>query len=149
MTDEFQIGAHHYRAGRLNAKDAFHVARRLGYVLTALGIEKGEQFKPTPENFARIILVTSGQVPQADMDFALNTCLGVVKRSMGDHQGWAAIATSTGALMYDDIDMSTMLQIVWHVISAHRLPDFLFESGGAGAPKKPPSATRRGAPTPH
>jgi hypothetical protein len=139
LTDEFQIGAHHYRAGRLSAKDAFHVARRLGYVLTALGIEKGDAFKPTSENFARIILVTSGQVPQADMDFALNTCLGVVKRRIGDHQGWAAITTSAGAMMYDDIDMSAMLQIVWHVISAHRLPDFLFESGSGSAGQKIPA----------
>ncbi len=59
------------------------------------------------------------------MDTALNVCLGVVSRNMGGDRGWAPVVASNGALMFDDIDMGTMLQIVWHVIAAHRLVDFL------------------------
>lgn len=139
MTDtEFAIGAHHYRAGRLNARQQFDVARRLGYVLTMLGAEKNAEFKPTPENFARIILVTAGQVPQPDMDMALNICLGVVKRKIPGDLGWAAIATPAGAMMFDDIDMPAMLEMVWRVVSAHRMVDFLSVSGrSSGEPKSP------------
>jgi hypothetical protein len=137
LTDEFQIGAHHYLVGRLDARRQFDVARRLGYVLTMLGAEKSAEFKPTPENFARIILVTAGQVPQADMDTALNICLGVVKRKITGDVGWASVTTQKGdALMFDDIDMPIMLQLVWHVVSAHRMVDFLSVSGrSSGEPK--------------
>lgn len=136
MTDEFSIGAHHYRVGRLDARKQFDIARRLGYVLTMLGAEKNAEFKPTPENFARIILVTAGQVPQADMDTALSICLGVIKRKIPGEQGWAAIATSTGAMMFEDIDMPAMLEMVWRVVSAHRMVDFLSVSGhSSGGPK--------------
>lgn len=137
MTDtEFQIGPHNYRAGRLNARQQFDVARRLSYVLTMLGAEKSPEFKPTPENFARIILVTSGSIPQADVDAALNICLGVVKRKLPNDQGWAAIVASNGAMMHEDIDMATMLEIVWHVVSAHRMVDFLSASArDSAAPK--------------
>ncbi len=90
-----------------------------------LGAEKKPDFKPTSENFARVFLVTSGFVPQSDMDVALNACLSVVTRHVSGDRGWAPVASKDGALMFDDIDMGTMLQIVWHVIAAHRLVDFL------------------------
>lgn len=122
---EFTVGSNQYRAGRLNARQQFDVARRLRDVLMILGMERGPEFKSTPENFARIVLVSSGNVPQADMDIALNICLGVIKRRMPGDQGWVVIITPTGALMFDDIDMPVMLQLVWHVVNAHRMVDFL------------------------
>src|SRR5690348_10037426 len=123
--DEFKIGEHHYRIGRLNARQQFDVARRLSFVLVQLGGEKNPEFKPTAENFARIILVTTGSVPQSDMDTALNICLSAVTRQMGGDRGYAAVVAGNGAMMFEDIDMSAMLQIVWHVIDQHRLVDFL------------------------
>jgi hypothetical protein len=137
LTDtEFTIGAHHYRADRLNARQQFDVARRLSYVLTTLGAEKSPEFKPTPENFARIILVTSGMIPQSDMDAALNICLGAVKRKLHGDLGWGPIVASNGALIHDDIDMATMLELVWHIVSAHRMVDFLSASARASAAPK-------------
>lgn len=144
MTDpEFQIGPHTYRSSRLNARQQFDVARRLGYVLTMLGMEKVAEFKPTPENFARVILVSAGQVPQADMDAALNICLGAIKRridgaGVAEHQAWSPIITPAGDPRYDDIDMPIMLQLVWHVISAHRMADFLSGSASRSAEPKSP-----------
>jgi hypothetical protein len=126
--NEFKVGHHTYRAGRLDARKQFDVARRLSYVLVQLGAEKKADFKPSAENFARIILVTTGYIPQADMDAALNICLSVVKRHIPGDIGWAALTASNGALMYEDIGMAEMLQIVWHVISMHRLVDFLAAS---------------------
>lgn len=137
MSDtEFKIGPHHYQAGRLNARQQFDVARRLSDVLMLLGMERSEEFKRTPENFARVILVSSARVPQADIDAALNICLGIVKRRLPGDQGWAAIVASNGAMMYDDIDMPVMLEIFWHVVSAHRMVDFLSASGRASAAPK-------------
>ncbi len=123
--NEFTVGGHRYRADRLNARQQFDIARRLSYTLVQLGAEKKPDFKPTPENFSRIFLVTSGFVPQADMDMALNVCLGVVKRHIPGDIGWASLTAANGSLMYADIGMAEMLQIVWHVIAAHRLVDFL------------------------
>jgi hypothetical protein len=125
MSDtEFKIGANDYRAGRLSARQQFDVARRLSFVLTMLGAEKTAEFKATPENFARIILVTAGQVPQADMDAALTLCLSTVKRKIPGDIGWAPLTAPGGALMMD-IDMPELLEIVWRVVSAHRMVDFL------------------------
>jgi hypothetical protein len=137
LTDaEFTIGPHTYRAARLNARQQFDVARRLTNVLAMLGAEKSPEFKPTPDNFARAILFSAGSIPQADMDMALGTCLGVVKRRMPGDQGWAPIATSSGSLMYDDMGMPEMLEALWHVLSAHRLPDFLYAGVRASSEAK-------------
>lgn len=127
-SSEFKVASHTYKAARLNARQQFDVARRLSYVLVQLGGEKKPDFKPTAENFARIFLVTSGYVPQSDMDISLNMCLSAVSRNAGGDRGWVSISSSNGALMFDDIGMPEMLEIVWHVIAEHRLVDFLAAS---------------------
>lgn len=125
MTEnEFQVGKHTYRAKRLSAKDQFHVARKMSYTLFQLGGDKTEKFVPSPKNFARVICVTTGGLAQSDLDSVLDVCLGVVSRQVSGDRGWAPIQTK-GVMMFEDISMPEMLELVWHVIDAHRLVDFL------------------------
>lgn len=109
---DFEINDQQYRSGKLNARQQFHVARRLAPVLGGLagavqGGDKdfGKLLQPITEAIAGI--------SDADSDYILDTCLSVVKRQQGT--AWAAVFVN-GAQMFDDIDLGALLQIAAKVI---------------------------------
>lgn len=60
-----------------------------------------------------------GSMTDADSHFILQKCLGKVMRQQGD--GWAPIMHPSGQMMFLDIDMPVMLEIVWKVLEANLL----------------------------
>jgi hypothetical protein len=125
---EFEIAGNTYRAGKLDAFKQFHVSRRLAPVLGGLAmVAGGEQdrlsalLQPITEAVARM--------SDTDCDYILQTCLGVVQRQQGST--WAPVfAAGRGALMFEDIDLSAMMQIAVKVIQDN-LGGFF--QGGAAA----------------
>jgi hypothetical protein len=57
-------------------------------------------------------LAALGNMTDENADYVIDTCLSVVERKVGGDRGWQKIGTG-GALMYDDIDLATMLQLVF------------------------------------
>lgn len=97
-----------------------------------------------PENLGKdqTLLVTMmlGQLSDADHSFLMTTCLKSVFRK--DGEVWAKVMTDTGALMYVDIDLDTLVNLVATVI-VENLGDFfriaLAKMPQAGAAVKVPA----------
>ena len=76
---------------------------------------------------------TLAALPEEDVNAVIHPCLGVVMRQ--HEKGWVKIFDQ-GALMFDDIDLFTMLQLVARVV-ADSLGNFLKELPGSGTPTQP------------
>jgi len=107
-TAEFEIAGHTYRAGKLNTFQQFHISRRLAPVLSGLASDN-------PTGFLPAVAEAVAHMPEADCDYILHTCLAGVRRN--ENNVWAPIAVGDGkALMFADIDLTAMMQIVVAVI---------------------------------
>lgn len=120
-----EIKGEAYRVGKLDAFKQFHVARRLAPVVTGmtdllvrfakkddasdlLDAKLGETVQP----LARAVAALSDQ----DAEYIIRTCLDVCQRRQGD--GWARVQVHDN-LMFQDIDMFIMLQLVWKVLESN------------------------------
>lgn len=133
---DFVIDGIHYRAGRLSAMDAFHVARRFSLAIFMLTQNQSR----TPEEYARSIVLTSAQVPQADADFVMAKCLSTVNRQQTGG-AWAPLTTPNGDLMFADIPLMTLMQILYHVLESNGLVSFFSvpQSPSETPPEQPTS----------
>lgn len=139
---EFTVGGRRYTATKLSAFDQFHVARKFGPILLWLGNaekekdpKKSRSAEDEARDFAQSICAMSAPLSREDAEMGVNLCLSVVKRDVGGDKGWAPLRVD-GQWMYNDIELPELLQIVWHVLSLNRLPDFFAVSpsiaGGKG-----------------
>ena len=129
---ETTLDGHRYRVGNLNARAQFHVARRVGTVATAfvkaLATVDVNAARANPHQFAQSIelfqpaLDALAHLSDEDCDYVLNSCLSVVNREQPEFATWARIVSPNGTPMFDDIDMSTMLALVWEVLKGFLLP---------------------------
>lgn len=114
---EIQVGQYTYIIGKLNARQQFDVARRLGVVNFILENPVQDKHDDGARWIAAMIMGQMSSIPQADMDFILNTCLSVVTTVRVHGQRPIAIMDARSGLMqFDDIDMTEMLEIVDNVI---------------------------------
>lgn len=157
MAEPVKIGDHSYQVGRLGAIPQFHVMRRLSGVATALGEVIGvimrsggvkallEGKGPDPLESLQPMLRAIGSMSDADSEFVIYTCLSVVSRQVPGGTGWAPITTN-GQLMYHDIELPQMMQLVWRVLEANltsffsALPSGLPGPGEEGATASGPAS---------
>lgn len=117
---EIPIGSDFYRVGTLDAFKQFHVARRLASVFFALGSVKSKMSAlASPDEDSLLgafepVAQALGGLSNEDSEYVLKTCLTVVQKKQGD--AWANVMASNGALMFQDLDMKTMMQLVVAVI---------------------------------
>lgn len=133
METTTDINGQTYRLGKLGALPQFHISRRLSPLLAVAGTSLAglklsldtdvSEFASILEPVTEII----AKMPEEDVNYILFTCLNVVARKQGEQ--WAPI-TRTGQLMFEDIDMPTMLQIVFGVLK-NNLGNFMKGLGGA------------------
>jgi hypothetical protein len=113
MSGIVEINGQSYRIGRLDAKKQFHVARRLAPLLAGLG----GALKPEAKGFAELVSPIAealAKMSDEDTDYVLDTCLMVVQRQQGE--GWQNVMVKGGGLMFQDIDLPTMLRLAVAVI---------------------------------
>lgn len=129
---EVKINGTRFQLGKLNAKDQFHVFRRVAPIMAGLG-----------EGFAKLPAgdmgdMSEGQLVQAlgpladvlaDMDdaqcdYIINKCLHQVRMFNG--QTWAPVMVA-GQLMFDLIDMNLMLRLTIAMMQENGVINF---SGG-------------------
>jgi len=120
---EFQVAGKDYRAKRLNAFDAYDVARKWAYVF--LMMARAENL--TPKTFAQGFVTFTGPTPKSDNDFAMDICLNSVTRKLENGTGYAPVKVN-GQIRFEDIGLQEMLEVVYHVILQNRLVDFFVES---------------------
>lgn len=139
---EIEISGARYRAGKLNARQQFHVARRLvplmGSLVSLLPAPGPDGKRPAldPMAFLEPMANAVAGLSDADSDYIMDTCLRAVERQVPGG-AWAPVATATGALMYDDMDLVAMLRLCAAVIQEN-LAGFLHAipappPGGEGA----------------
>jgi hypothetical protein len=142
---EFRIGMHTYRSRKLNARQQFHVARRLaplvGQLLTlgpALAQIQSVPSDTAPDDAAvaatakafetALEALSTGlaRIPDNDCDYVLDHCMGVTQRSAGNGGApvWSDIWNERAhRLMFDDITLPEMMQIAVEVLRDN-LADF-------------------------
>ena len=115
MTD-LTIGEHEFVLGRMPVFKQFHVARRLSPILaTIVGAEGGVEALKGGLAGLRVqpIAEALAQMSDADADYILHACLGIVSLRQ---EGRLTPIFRAGNLMFDWITMPQMLQIAAEVI---------------------------------
>lgn len=114
-----EVNGHTYSVGRLNPMTQFHITRRLAPILAQMGISLqalGQGSKSDLTDFLPLLGPVSdimAKMTDEDADYIVYTCLAVVSRLSGEK--WSRVTTGNN-MMYDDIDMPTMLRLVVEVV---------------------------------
>lgn len=114
-----------YRIGTLSAIKQFHLVRRI-VPLAAKGSEgllALQSAKPgsSAKDFAALLVPLIDEVakmPDEEAEYVIFTCLGVVSREVTGG-GFAPMLDRNGHLMYQDLTMEVMLQLVGAVIKGN------------------------------
>lgn len=121
------VNGTNYQIGKLDAMRQFHVMRRLTGVASALGDTVGvvsraggikallEGKGPDPVKVIEPLTKAISAMTDADSEYVIMNCLSVVKRQVAGDTGWAPVVVSN-QLMYQDMDLPVMLQLVWRVL---------------------------------
>ncbi|WP_313619539.1 phage tail assembly chaperone [Pantoea septica] len=118
---EFEIKGVQYRTAKLSVFDQLKVSRKLLPVMAGVlsdfqGIkaaaEGGDVYKAMETALPKIADSLAG-MSEEDTNAIIFPCLSVVSRQNG--KSWSPVM-SQGELMFDDIDLMSMLQIVGRVV---------------------------------
>lgn len=118
---EFEIKGVNYRASKLSVFDQLKVSRKLLPVLAGMlgdfqtiksAAQGGDVYKALETALPKIA-DSLAEMSEEDTNAILFPCLSVVARQNG--KVWAPVMVQ-GALMFDDIDLMSMLQIVGRVV---------------------------------
>jgi hypothetical protein len=132
---EFTIKGNNYRSGKMDAIKQSHIARRIAPVFGS--IQDAFAAAGKPESFTMldalpIMTKIVGEMSDANWEYIVLSCLDVTARQQG--QVWAKIRAG-GRMMFEDIQLPEMMQIVWSVLNDN-LANFFFASLQA-SPKDP------------
>lgn len=118
---EFELGGIEYRSGKLDTFKQLHVSRKIGPLVPKL-LPAFASIAAKKDGKNDIALIAGALQPvadvmadmsEADVEYIFSNCLAVVQRKQG--KDWAQVWRN-GALMFDDIDLSTMTQITMKVV---------------------------------
>lgn len=133
---ELEISGNAYRINTMPAMTQFHVMRKLGPVLPGIvpmlaqaaaaipheGEGQGEgSAMATVDGVAAIAIAAQplldglAAMADADAEYVINHCLSAVMRKDTGGKSWSAVHRD-GVTMFDDIDMSSSMQLVWAVL---------------------------------
>ncbi|AOY96851.1 hypothetical protein BKK79_36155 [Cupriavidus sp. USMAA2-4] len=123
MANEIELKGVRYSIGRMAAMTQFHVSRRLAPVLAPivtayLQLTKvdGPLNEALPQVVADIqpVLDVVAAMKDADVEYVMNACLAVVQRNQMNN--WAPVFVQGGGVMFDDIELPGLLQLVTKVL---------------------------------
>lgn len=130
----FETGGHAYRAGRLSTFQQFSVASQWREALVGLSMLKRERPPELDDagfQEAVRLIFTGGTatMPDARREGVTNLLLSVVSRQQKGHGGgWAKMLTPDGRLMFDDLDLPSLIHVLYEVLDHNRILDF-FSAG--------------------
>lgn len=132
---EFELKGQQYRTAKLNVFEQLKVSRKLLPILAGMmsefqGIKEaaqsGDAFRAMETALPKIADALA-DMSDEDTNAIIFPCLAVVLRQHG--KGWTPVFTQ-GELMFDDIDLMIMLQLVGRVVG-DSLGNFLPEAPGS------------------
>ena len=164
---DVEIGDIKYRVSKMSVFDQAHVARKIAPVVFTLGkgyaqamgqfgsvigdkAVNGEDPSETLVDPTRVaqeneIMINAlapiadvlSRMEEADVDYVLKKCLAVVARHNGQH--YVPVMRS-GSLMFDDIDLATLMQLTMEVVQDNLGPSLAallpLSSAGAAYPSQ-------------
>lgn len=143
---EIEVNGQTYRIGKLNAFQQLHVSRKVGplmprlipaYIASQDGkiLENLDVLAQMVEPFTQAL----SEMTDADVEYVAATCLAVVHRKQGN--SWAPVWNAGGhCLMFDDVDLGTMLPLVVRVITENLGPFIRGLLTGQPTPEASPTA---------
>jgi hypothetical protein len=140
------IKGHSYSIGKLNVFEQFHVARRLGPMLSDIIAA----FVSAPNLFAgggdedakalEVLEIATGplsnslaKMSNADADYILHACLSVCQRKQTS--GYAKVFVSGGGMMFQDIQLDTLLGLTFFALQENLAGFFPTGQPTSGAQK--------------
>lgn len=138
MATEVTIGDRTYIAGKLGAKDQFHVFRRVMPLLTPiLGMLQAEMRGESVNRLIMTMIMSEdlAKMPDDTLDYVIHKCLEVVEVQT---EGKPLKLIVNGRSMFGDMDLPTMIGIVWAVLMENFRP---FLSGLLAGPSNGEAAT--------
>ncbi len=140
---EVTVDGHTYRVGKLDAKTQFHVARRLGPAVLAVGAPLLGMLGAERKAETSDLLALAGPVAQAmalmsdaDANYVIDRCMSVVARQQEDR--WAPVATATGVFMFQDMEWVTLVRLTVEVLREN-LGNFFQTAPDAGPSSASPT----------
>lgn len=102
MATEQVIETETYRTGGLNAKQQFHVARRLAPIVAAM---------QSGTNLFQALATELAKLPEQDVDYIMRTTMGVVSRKQGDQ--WVRVWNPQADMpQFADMTAGTLLTLL-------------------------------------
>jgi len=132
---EIEINGQTYKHGKLDARKAFHVARRLTPILA--GMAKAAQAMETASPEARTAVMLDclaediSDIPDEALDYVIDACLAVVSRRQDDGRYMSVM--TRGNLQFADIGMDEMIQLTVNVAMEALGGFFGLLGGGSGS----------------
>lgn len=126
MSQSFELNGRDYQIEQFAPLKALHVTRKLIPLLSGFGaeiqkiVDSGGKIRPNVGDFLRDLgpgLEGFARLPDEDVNYIVTTSLSVVKVKVEGDRGWARLMSASDPTvpMYE-IDMVTMLRIVWEVL---------------------------------
>jgi hypothetical protein len=151
LVNEQIVNGSTYRIHKMDVLRQFHVARRLapvlGGVIEALkagGLDPARMMsgaKPDVDPFAMVepIGKVLAQISDEDSEYIIGVCLSCVARAQAGGTGYAPVWVPKGGLMFADMQLPEMLQLVWKVLESNLAGFF---SGQGSTSSGSPQATK-------
>jgi hypothetical protein len=152
---ELELGGHKYRTvSKIPAFDQLFIFRKVaplwsgvGESFTLMPRTNGDGTGPLPRGFWKALgpgAQALSDMSREDSEEVIKLCLKTCQRD-NEHGSWARVMTDSGQLMFEDIDVMTMLQLAWAVIEENLGNFFAAPSpnGSAGEVVSPPSLSLR------
>jgi hypothetical protein len=119
MSREFLVDGHTYHVDPLSTFDQFDIARRVAPIVTMLLLQKDRT--KLKEGFARAFVSLSSGISREDGQAILTLCMARVSRQSS--VGFAPVVVA-GKMMFEDVELPQMLELLWHVLLLSKIIDF-------------------------
>lgn len=118
---QVEINKVQYRTGKMDAIKQFHVTRRLApaiwsvsAALAVLRANGGNFSDESAISAMEPVAQMMSKMSDEDSEYVIKACLAVCQKQQGD--GWASVLAANGGLMFQDMDMHTLLRITTETI---------------------------------
>jgi hypothetical protein len=151
VVSEATVNGSLYRIHKMDVLRQFHVARRLAPVLSgviealkAAGLDPvklaADEAPVAVDPFAMVepLSAVLAKVSDEDAEYIIGACLQCVMRAQPSGTGYAAVWVPRGGLMFHDMQLPEMLQLVWKVLESNLIGFF----SGRGSALSVPAGTQ-------
>jgi hypothetical protein len=129
---EVPIGKHKYRVSRMSTFDQFDIAADFRDILIGLSFIKRDRPPDMSDadfdNAVQFIMASRASLSNETRARVTSTCLQHVVRSGGGSVGWVPILAASKTLQFDDIDLPTIIKLMYAVFEHNKLIDFFSAS---------------------